>query len=67
MQVISEVVLHMPADGRQVVTDFNTQHVRSVAPGPIPDTISNCGELIAPLANTTSRRALAVIRRSFCR
>ena len=54
-----QVVLHVLADAGQVLLDVDAVFGSCVG-SPMPDSISSCGELIAPPHRMISRRALTV-------
>ena len=56
------MVLQVLADARQVVHDRDAELRAARAAGPMPESFRSWGELIAPAARITSRRARAVDR-----
>ena len=60
LEIEFEMVLQILADaGRSATTSIPS--ARSSAAGPTPESLSNCGELIAPPHRITSRRAPALV------
>ena len=51
------VVLQVAPDARQLVAHLHAGGAQLLAPAPMPDSSSSCGELIAPADSSTSRSA----------